>query len=206
MLSLSRCSWAPSAWPPLQDLVLMHDKGGNPDYRPFFDQLGAMAKSAIGVGFTQSPYPDTNTFQATVRAALPTNKAPDLFTWWSTYRMKDLIDAGLVADMTPSGTSTRPSIPRACGTRSPSTARCTAWPTSWSTGASGTTRTSLPGKPEGPHHLGGVPEGLRHAEEANGITPMEQTVNGRWPTFIMFEEMVARQDPAAVRGPLRRAR
>ena len=82
------------------DLVLMHDKGGNPDYRPFFDQLGAMSKSAIGVGFTQSPYPDTNTFQATVRAALPTNKAPDLFTWWSTYRMKDLIDAGLVADMT----------------------------------------------------------------------------------------------------------
>ncbi len=29
----------------------------------------------------------------------------------------------------------------------------------------------------------------------NGITPMVQSVQGGWTTFIMFEEMVARQDP-----------
>jgi ABC-type glycerol-3-phosphate transport system substrate-binding protein len=93
-LALVTCAAKPT------NLVLMHDKGGNPDYRPFYEQLGTMAKAAVGVGFTQSPYPDTNAFQAAVRAALPTDKAPDLFTWWSTYRMKDLIDENLVADMT----------------------------------------------------------------------------------------------------------
>jgi ABC-type glycerol-3-phosphate transport system substrate-binding protein len=29
----------------------------------------------------------------------------------------------------------------------------------------------------------------------NKVTPMEMTVSARWPTFILFEEMVARQDP-----------
>ena len=79
----------------------MHDKGGNPNYQPFFEQVGQMSKDAVDVGFTPTPYPDTSTYIASVRAALPTDKAPDLFTWWSTYRVKDLIDQGLVADLTP---------------------------------------------------------------------------------------------------------
>jgi multiple sugar transport system substrate-binding protein len=84
-LALVTCAAKPSS------IVLMHDKGGNPDYRPFYDQMGQLSKTATGVSFTQSPYPDTTTYQAAVRAALPTDKAPDLFTWWSTYRMKDLV-------------------------------------------------------------------------------------------------------------------
>ncbi len=31
--------------------------------------------------------------------------------------------------------------------------------------------------------------------KANGVTPMAESVQGRWPAFIIFEEMVARQDP-----------
>ncbi|MDA8409081.1 MAG: extracellular solute-binding protein, partial [Treponema sp.] len=31
--------------------------------------------------------------------------------------------------------------------------------------------------------------------KAAGVTPMAESVQGRWPAFIMFEEMVARQDP-----------
>ena len=99
------------------NLIMMHDKGGNPNYQPFYEKVGVDAKAAIGVGFTPTPYPDTNTFIAAVRAALPTSKAPDLFTWWSTYRMKDLIDQGLVADTTelwnpPPGTSSSRSARR----------------------------------------------------------------------------------------------
>ena len=45
------------------------------------------------------PYADTSTYQAAVRAALRTPIAPGVFTWWSGYRMKDLVDAGLVADV-----------------------------------------------------------------------------------------------------------
>ena len=177
------------------NLVLMHDKGGNPNYVPFFEEMGKQAKAAVGVGFTQTPYPDTNTFQATVRAALPTNKAPDLFTWWSTYRMKDLIDQGLVADMTDLWDKHKAEYPQ--GLRDAFT---------------------FNGKVYG---LADVVEywGVWYNKDVfakynlkvpttwdefltvcatlkkNKVTPMLQTVQGRWPTFIMFEEMVARQDP-----------
>jgi ABC-type glycerol-3-phosphate transport system substrate-binding protein len=177
------------------NLVLMHDKGGNPDYRPFFEQLGKDAKAATGVGFTQSPYPDTNTFQATVRAALPTDKAPDLFTWWSTYRMKDLIDQGLVADTTDLWTKHASEYSQGLkdaftfgGKQYGFPDVVEYWgvwynkdvfakfnlkvPTTWDEFLS--TCATL---------------------KKNGVTPMLQTVQARWPTFIMFEEMVARQDP-----------
>ena len=176
-------------------IVLMHDKGGSPDYRPFYTQLGQMSKDATGVEFTQSPYPDTNAFQAAVRAALPTNKAPDLFTWWSTYRMKDLIDAGLVADLTDLWDKHTTEFSQ--GLRDAFTFNGKAYgfpyvveywgvwynkdvfakyslkvPTTWA-------------------------EFLKVCDtlKKNGVTPMLQSVQGRWPTFIMFEEMVARQDP-----------
>jgi ABC-type glycerol-3-phosphate transport system substrate-binding protein len=177
------------------DLVLMHDKGGNPDYRPFYEDLGKMAKSAIGVGFTQSPYPDTNAFQAAVRAGLPTNKAPDLFTWWSTYRMKDLIDAGLVADMTDLWNKHKAEYPQ--GLRDAFTFNGKVYGLAyvveyWGVWYNKDVFAKLNLKvPTTWADFLKVCETLKQ----NGITPMEQTVNGRWPTFIMFEEMVARQDP-----------
>ncbi|HEY9593566.1 MAG TPA: extracellular solute-binding protein, partial [Spirochaetia bacterium] len=176
-------------------LVLLHDKGGNPNYAPFFEDLGKQAQAAIGVGFTQVPYPTTDVFQAAVRAALPTNKAPDLFTWWSTYRMKDLIDQGLLADTTDLWNKHRAEYPQ--GLRDAFTFKGKVYgladvveywgvwynkavfakynlkvPTTWA-------------------------EFLKVCDtlKKNNVTPMLQTVQGRWPTFIMFEEMVARQDP-----------
>ena len=178
-----------------QNLILMHDKGGNPNYQPFFEQVGKDAKATVGVGFTPTPYPDTSTYIAAVRAALPTDKAPDLFTWWSTYRMKDLIDQGLVADMTDLWDKHKAEYPK--GVRDAFTFNGKVYglcdvveywgvwynkavfakydltvPTTWA-------------------------EFLKVCDtlKKNGVTPMEQTVQGRWPTFIMFEEMVARQDP-----------
>jgi multiple sugar transport system substrate-binding protein/raffinose/stachyose/melibiose transport system substrate-binding protein len=93
------------------NLILMHDKGGNPNYQPFYEEVGKKRRKR-SVGFTPTPYPTTDVYMASVRAALPTNKAPELFTWWSTYRMKELIDQGLVATSPTSGTSTKTSTPR----------------------------------------------------------------------------------------------
>ncbi len=176
-------------------LILMHDKGGNPNYQPFFEQVGQMSKDAVDVGFTPTPYPDTSTYIASVRAALPTDKAPDLFTWWSTYRVKDLIDQGLVADLTALWDKHKAEYPK--GIRDAFTFNGKVYgfcdvveywgvwynkavfakynlkiPTTWSQFIS-------------------VCDTLKK----NGVTPLAQTVQGRWPTFIMFEEMVARQDP-----------
>jgi multiple sugar transport system substrate-binding protein len=187
-LLLAGCAAKPSS------IVLMHDKGGNPDYRPFYDQMGQLSKTATGVAFTQSPYPDTTTYQAAVRAALPTDKAPDLFTWWSTYRMKDLIDAGLVADLTDLWNKHK-ELPQ--GLRDSMSFNGKAYglpyvveywgvwynkevfakynlkvPTTWA-------------------EFTQVCDTLKK----NKVTPMLQSVANGWTTFILFEEMVARQDP-----------
>jgi ABC-type glycerol-3-phosphate transport system substrate-binding protein len=176
-------------------IVLMHDKGGNPDYRPFFEQMGVLAKTETGVGFTQTPYPDTSVFQATVRTALPTNKAPDLFTWWSTYRMKDLIDAGLVADMTPLWDKHKAEYSQ--GLRDAFTFNGKVygladvveyWGVWYNKDVFAKYNLKVPAT---------WADFLKVCEtlKTNGVTPMLQSVQQRWPTFIMFEEMVARQDP-----------
>ncbi len=188
-LALITCAPKPT------NLVLMHDKSGAPDYRQFYEATGAAAKAAIGIGFTQSPYPDTNAFQAAVRAALPTNKAPDLFTWWSTYRMKDLIDENLVADLSDLWDKHKGEFSQ--GLRDAFTFNGKAY-----------------GFPDVVEYWGvwynkdvfakynlKVPTTwdefltICATLKKNKITPMLQTVGGRWPTFILFEEMVARQDP-----------
>src|SRR5215831_16647346 len=78
-------------------LDLYHDKA---TWAPNADKVGEAAGKAINVGFKSVPFPDTTTYQSTVRASLSSAKAPDLFTWWSGYRMEDLVKAGGVEDLT----------------------------------------------------------------------------------------------------------
>ena len=47
-----------------------------------------------------TPFADTTSFQATVRQSLRADP-PGLFTWWAGYRMKDMVDSGLVEDLSP---------------------------------------------------------------------------------------------------------
>jgi len=176
-------------------VVLMHDKGGNPDYRPFYDALGVASQKAVGVGLTQTPYPDTSVFQAAVRAALPTKQAPELFTWWSTYRMKDIIDQGLAADLTPLWDKHKADF--SAGVRAAFTFNGKVYgiPYSieyWGVWYNKSTFAKLNLSP--PKTWADFLK-VCDALKAAGITPMAQSVQGRWPTFIMFEEMVARQDP-----------
>jgi multiple sugar transport system substrate-binding protein/raffinose/stachyose/melibiose transport system substrate-binding protein len=178
-----------------QTVTLMHDKGGNPDYRPFYDALGAAAQQAIGVGISQTPYPSTDVFMSTVRAALPTKQAPELFTWWSTYRMKDLIDQGLCADLTDLWNKHKADF--SAGVRNAFTfdGKVYGIPYSieyWGVWYNKTTFKKLNlSVPTTWAQFLKVCDALKAA----GVTPMAQSVQGRWPAFIMFEEMVARQDP-----------
>lgn len=82
------------------NLFLMHDKVGSPDYQPYFLEAGAELKEKIGVEITPVGYPSTDVFTAAVRAALPTQKAPNLFTWWATFWSKELADNGLLSPTT----------------------------------------------------------------------------------------------------------
>ncbi len=60
----------------------------------------SLQAEAIGVGFETIVNEDTTNYQATVRASLTTDSAPDIFTWWSGFRMEDIVAAGGAADVT----------------------------------------------------------------------------------------------------------
>ncbi len=174
---------------------LMHDKGGNPDYRPFYEALGVETQKAVGVGITQTPNPSTDVFMSTVRAALPTKQAPELFTWWSTYRMKDLIDQGLAADLTDLWDKHKKDF--SDGIRQAFTFNGKVYGLPYSVEYWGVWYNKSTFKKLGLSEPKTWAEFLKvcDALKAGGVTPMAQSVQGRWPTFIMFEEMVARQDP-----------
>ncbi len=185
----------PKAAAAAPELVMMHDKGGNPNYQPFYEAMGQQAKTATGVGFTPTPYPTTDVFISAVRAALPTKQAPDLFTWWSTYRMKDLIDQGLVAETTELWDKHKDEYAK--GLRDAFTFNSKAygfayvveyWGIWYNTEVFAKYSLKVPTT---------WAEFLQVCDtlKANGVTPMLQSVQQRWPTFILFEEMVARESP-----------
>lgn len=64
------------------------------------DALGEASLSTTNISINSVMFSSTDSYQAAVRGALPTNGGFPLFDWWFGYRMKDLVDAGLLADVT----------------------------------------------------------------------------------------------------------
>ena len=157
---------------------------------------GAFGKAAGG-DVTPTPYADTSTYQAAVRAALRTPSAPGIFTWWSGYRMKDLVDAGLVADVsdlwkkyTDAGLYS-PSLPRL----TPSTARSMASPNLvayWVVFYN--KKVFAENGIELPKTWDDLEAAAATLKAARGH-PFGATIEGRWPAFIWFEEFLVRQHP-----------
>jgi ABC-type glycerol-3-phosphate transport system substrate-binding protein len=173
-------------------LKLYNDKA---TWAKWYNTTGAQAQAAIGVGWKAVPYADTTTYQAAVRTSGRTSKAPDLFTWWSGWLMKDVVDAGLAADLTSiwdkNGSAYSKDL-RAAFTFNGKTygmpENLAYWvifynkhvfakynlkpPTTWAQFMA-----------------------VNKVLKSHGVTPLAATDSGRWPTFIYFEEMVARTSP-----------
>jgi ABC-type glycerol-3-phosphate transport system substrate-binding protein len=77
------------------ELKLYNDKGA---WKPYFDQLGSLSKSQIGLSLTPVGYTDENTYEAFIKASFHTNNKPDLFTWSTGGRLQEIVQAGQVAD------------------------------------------------------------------------------------------------------------
>lgn len=173
-----------------QNVDFYHDKAN------WQDAFTTVLKDAP-VKVTPTPYADTSTYQAAVRATLRTPSAPGIFTWWSGYRMKDLVDAGLVADVSELWKKYTDA-----GLYNPSLASAY----------------TFDGKIYGIPNLvaywvvfynkkvfeeqGLTPpktweelETIAATLKGKDITPFGATVEGRWPAFIWFEEFLVRQNP-----------
>lgn len=176
--------------PALAESDFYHDKA---NWQEAYEEVLGMADVEVEV----SPYADTSTYQAAVRAALRTPSAPGVFTWWSGYRMKDLVDAGLVADVSDVWDKYTEA-----GLYNPSLA------------SAYTFDDKIYGVPNlvaywvvfynknvFEEHGMTPPETWEELEQIaatlteNDVTPFGMTVDGRWPAFIWFQEFLIRSDP-----------
>lgn len=177
------------------NLYLMHDKVGNPDYQPYFLYTAKVAKKQAGVTFTPVGYPTTDVYQAAIKASLPTAKAPNIFTWWSTYWAKDLADQGLLEDMTPLWDKHKDEY--ASGLRKAFTINgkiyglCWSveyWPVYYNKDVFAKNNIAVPKT---------WAEFIKVCDtlKAKGVTPLNQTVQQEWPAFIWYEQLVAGISP-----------
>jgi len=172
-------------------LDLYHDKAS---WAPNADAVGELAGQSIDVGFKSVPFPDTTTYQSTVRASLGSDAAPDLFTWWSGFRMEDLVQAGTVADLT---AIWEPYL--ASGDYNPGIAAAytfddkiyavpfnvSFWVVYYNVALFEENGFTIPTTWD-------EFTALCDSLVAKDITPMAQTIDGRWPSFILFEELLVR--------------
>lgn len=66
---------------------------------PGQEALGAASADALGVGIATEIFPTTDAYQAQIRSSITTDQAPALFDWWFGYRVQDLAEQGLLVDV-----------------------------------------------------------------------------------------------------------
>ncbi|MBV7504376.1 extracellular solute-binding protein [Bacillus sp. sid0103] len=163
-----------------------------------FDKVGKLTAEKYGTGIKAVPFSDTTSFQTTIKQSLQGNEPPTLFSWWSGFRMKEIVEAGAAADLTAEWKDyyekegLNPELAKAY---------------------------TIDGKVYGaPLHVSywnvfynkkvfdkyGLKEPKTWDEfmnvldtlKKNGVTPFAQPFKSRWQTFIWFEELLAHSDPA----------
>jgi len=175
-------------------LKLWNDK---PTWAAYFNPEGQSSLKAIGVGFKAVPYADTTTYQAAVRTAGRTAKAPDLFTWWSGYQMVDIVNASLAADLSPLWDKNKSAY--SPGLRSAFTfggktygapLNLAYWEVIYNKHVFATYHLAPP-------TTWAQFQAINKTLRTHGVTPLAATIDGRWPSFIYFEEYLVRSDPKA---------
>jgi len=178
-----------------QDIVLMHDKGGAPDWQTPFTEMAKVCAEELGITFTPTPFPTTDVFMSSVRTALPTGKAPELFTWWSDFRMKPLVDTGLVEDVTALWEKHQDEYDPAFRDAFEFDGKVYGVPTNL---AYWVVYYSIPVfKKFGLEEPKTWEDFIKICDvlKANDVIPLGITVQGRWPTFIYFEDLMIRTNP-----------
>jgi multiple sugar transport system substrate-binding protein len=166
------------------------------DWAPKLDAVGKLAATNYGNGFKSVPFADTTSYQTTIKQSLSGNNPPDLMTWWSGFRMEELVKSGAVADLTDE------------------------WKTYEDQGLNADLAKAFmfDGK------IYGAPLNVAYWNvfynkkvfDANGLTPpttwdefmhilevlksknitaLANPFEGRWPSFIWFEEFLVHSDP-----------
>jgi multiple sugar transport system substrate-binding protein len=175
-------------------LELFHDKA---NWNDFYVEMGELSAGAGGASIEGVPFSDTTSYQQAILSALPTQDVPDIFSWWSGYRMEDLVNEGVLLDLTSIWDTAvqEGNLPETLagaftfdGAQYAAPNHVSYWPVFYNRVVFDENGISVP---ETWDDLMGAAETLKGA----GVTPFYATIDGRWPAFIWFEEMLIRTDP-----------
>ena len=176
-------------------IILAHDKGNLPGFQRNFKIQGQRAAQDVGTGFEPVAYQTTDLYIHQMNASLPTRDAPELFTWWSTYRVKRLVEKNLVADLTHLWDKHGNDYPRAIREAYTLNGRVYGFPYSveyWPVWYNKPLFDRLNIKqPETWNDFIRACQVLK----ANGISPILSSLQLEWYTFVWFEELVIGEDP-----------
>ena len=175
-------------------LRFAHDKV---PWDELYQEMGEMSAEAVGISLEITPYSDTTTYQQTILSSLPTDEAPDIFTWWSGFRMEDLYKSGNLLDVTSVWQTAIQdgNLPESLaeaftfdGKQYGVPNHVSYWPTFYNKKVFDDNAITVPTTWD---------ELLAAADKlkAAGVTPFYATIDGRWPSFIWFEELLIRTDP-----------
>lgn len=173
---------------------LYHDKAPWEDY---FKQMGDLASSDAGITLEQTPYSDTTSYQQVIRSSFQTREIPDVFTWWSGERLGELVDAEIAADVTDVwdelvADGTLPETVKDAFTFDGKQYGLPLHVSYWSIAYNKKLFDQHGLKPPTTwDELMTAADTLKQA----GVTPFYASVDGRWPSFIWFEELLGHSDP-----------
>ena len=78
-----------------KEVKFFHD---NPEWQQIFEELGQLSGDEIDITAVPTEF-DTQVYKSRVKVDLTTKRAPAVFKWWFGYRAQELLDAGLLADL-----------------------------------------------------------------------------------------------------------
>lgn len=176
-------------------LVFAHDKGLLPGFQESFEKQGKQAKEITGYEFVPVPSQTTDLYINQMRAALPTKNAPELFVWWSTYRVGDLVENNLVDDLTDLWDKYKNEYNQGIRNAYTFNDKVYGFPYSIEYWAVWYNKTIF--KRLGLQEPDTWEEFLVTCEvlKTNGIPPVLNSLQHSWYAFVWFEEMIIGQDP-----------
>jgi multiple sugar transport system substrate-binding protein len=165
-------------------------------WKPWFNTAGKAAAKATGVGWNAVEYADTSSYQAAIRTSGRTSKVPDLFSWWSDWLMKEIVDAGFAADV--SSIWNKNAAHYSKGVRDSFTfdGKTYGAPLYISYWAILYNKHVFKEAKLAPPKTWAQFKTALQRLKANGVTPLGASIDGRWPSFIYFEEFLLRSNPS----------
>jgi multiple sugar transport system substrate-binding protein len=175
-------------------LKLFHDKA---PWQDFFVKMSDQATKEIDVGWEATPYSDTTSYQQVINSSLPTGSGPDLFTWWSGYRMEDMYKSGQLLDVSTIWQSAIKSgdLPESLAAGFTFDSKQYGVPAGASYWVMFYNKKVFADNGLKPPTTWEEFTGAAEKIKAAGVTPFFATVDGRWPAFIWWEELLIKSDP-----------